>query len=385
MSARHLYVHVPFCTRRCTYCDFAIAVRREPPIEAYLNALAAEIRARFEGLPTAVLSTIYLGGGTPSKFGTLGIGPILDCLFGEQHLQLEPGGEVTLEANPEDVTRESAAAWLAAGVTRLSLGVQSFDDRALAWMHRTHDADAARRAVVEAREAGFADISLDLIFALPRELQRDWPHDLEQALALSPDHLSLYGLTVERGTALGKWMARGEVTEAPEDKYAMEFLVAASTLAAAGFEQYEVSNFARSAKRSRHNAAYWKRVPYVGVGPSAHSFDGVARRWNEREYSSWKSRALGGEDPLAGRERLTAANAVAEVVYLGLRTSDGLPEQESDHATLDQWVGAGWAVRDRGLIRLTSEGWLRLDSLATTLTAARSRYYTSTYAIDRAL
>jgi oxygen-independent coproporphyrinogen-3 oxidase len=348
-------------------------VRRSPPVAEYVASVVLELRARVGEQPGTRLSTIYLGGGTPSKLGSRGVFSIVEAILGESGLQLESSAEITLEANPEDVSAAAASAWLAAGVTRLSLGVQSFDNRVLDWMHRTHDADAARRAVFEARTAGFDNISMDLIFALPRSLERSWLHDLEQALALRPDHLSLYGLTVEHGTALGKWTARGEVVEAPEDSYAVEFLQASSSLAEAGFEQYEVSNFARPARRSCHNAAYWKRVPYLGVGPSAHSFDGVERRWNEREYASWKSRVLGGEDPVAGSERLTAANESAEVVYLGLRTSDGLREAPPDRATVDEWVQSGWARRERGQVRLTSEGWLRLDSLATALTAARSR------------
>jgi oxygen-independent coproporphyrinogen-3 oxidase len=271
------------------------------------------------------------------------------------------------------VTETAAMAWIKAGIRRLSIGAQSFDARTLAWMHRTHNVDSARDAVDVARGAGFDDISLDLIFALPRDLERNWTTDLIKAISLQPDHLSLYGLTVEPGTPLGKWTARGDVVEAPEESYAAEFLLARKTLMSAGFEHYEVSNFARSAKRSRHNSAYWRRVPYLGIGPSAHSFDGASRRWNEREYEAWKMRALKGEDPVAGSEQLTAENEAAEVVYLGLRTVEGLTTVSADHPAVDDWVKKGWASLDRGRMVLLAEGWLRLDSLAAALTAARSR------------
>ncbi len=262
---------------------------------------------------------------------------------------------------------------MSAGVNRLSLGVQSFDRRTLAWMHRTHNEDAARAAIDAARAAGLGDISLDLIFALPPDLERSWERDLEQAVALHPNHLSVYGLTVEPHTPLGRWTARGEVAEAPEEVYADEFLLADRTLRSAGFDHYEVSNYARGPKRSRHTSAYWRREPYLGDGPSAHSFDGSARRWNEREYEAWKTRALRNEDPIGGEELLDAANATAEAVYLGLRTADGLAVEPDDAPRIDEWVAMAWAGVKGGRIVLTPEGWLRLDSLAAALTAVRSR------------
>ena len=217
-----------------------------------------------------------------------------------------------------------------------------------------------------------ADISLDLIFAVPSELGRDWGADLRQALELEVEHISLYGLTVEPRSPLGRWTARGVVSEAPEERYAEEFLLAHETLGGAGFEHYEVSNFAKDGKRSRHNSSYWRRVPYLGLGPSAHSYDGIARRWNAREYREWHTRAASGHDPLEGSETLSPENELAEQVYLGLRTTDGLSTIGADDATVEAWVRAGWATTTTGHVRLTAEGWLRLDSLAATLTAIRS-------------
>ncbi|HET7024480.1 MAG TPA: radical SAM protein, partial [Gemmatimonadales bacterium] len=185
--------------------------------------------------------------------------------------------EVTLEANPDDVTPERAAAWRSLGVGRVSLGVQSFDPAVLSWMHRTHRAEQVAPAVAALRSAGISDVSLDLIYALPAEVPRDWRRDLELALALRPDHLSLYGLTVEAHTPLAHWVARSEVRGAEDERYAEEFLVADAMLAGAGFEHYEVSNYSRPGKRARHNSAYWRRATYIGLGPSAHSAFGRER------------------------------------------------------------------------------------------------------------
>jgi oxygen-independent coproporphyrinogen-3 oxidase len=369
---KHVYLHVPFCSRRCSYCDFAIAVRRTVPAEDYANAVLAELRSRAQGTDLSEIDTLYLGGGTPSKLGPSGISGIIDRLATFGGLQLSPGAELTIEANPEDVTPESAAAWAAAGVNRLSIGVQSFDPKVLDWMHRTHSVDAIAGAVSAARSAGITDISLDLIFALPASLNRDWSADLARAIELEPTHLSLYGLTVEPHTPLGRWTSRGDVDEAPEDRYADEFLEAHSTMTAAGFEHYEVSNFAKPNRRSRHNSSYWKRVPYLGLGPSAHSFDGTERRWNEREYEAWRERAL-REDPIGGAELLTADNEAAERVYLGLRTTDGLTLRPEDREIIESWTSNGWARITADRVILSIEGWLRLDSLAAALTSARSR------------
>ena len=371
-STRNLYIHVPFCSRRCSYCDFAIAVRRNVPVADFIDGIATEFSRRAPTLNVAKLDTLYFGGGTPSKLGSAGISGIIDRLKSLDHFQLADGAELTIEANPEDINEASAAAWVAAGVNRLSVGVQSFDPRVLEWMHRSHSASSTAAAISAAKSAGITDISLDLIFALPSELNRDWQADLDQALALNPTHLSLYGLTVEPHTPLGKWTARGEVEEAPEDRYADEFLAAHATMTAAGFDHYEVSNFGRPNRHSRHNSSYWQRVPYLGLGPSAHSFDGSERRWNEREYEAWRERTA-REDPVGGAETLDAENEIAELVYLGLRTTTGLELRETDAATVNSWVANGWATVALDRVTLSIEGWLRLDSLAADLTSARSR------------
>jgi oxygen-independent coproporphyrinogen-3 oxidase len=240
-------------------------------------------------------------------------------------------------------------------------------------MHRTHDEQAVPAAVDALRAAGVANWSLDLIFALPESLGRDWAYDLERAIALEPAHISLYGLTIEPHTPLGRWHERGIVAPAAEERYEDEYLLAHERLATAGFEHYEVSNFARPGHRSRHNSSYWRGVPYVGLGPSAHGFDGAERRWNEREYEAWRRRVDRGDDPVAGAERLTVAEQATEEVYLGLRTMTGLTLRPSEEPVAQRWISEHWGSLDGGRLVLSPRGWLRLDALAAALTALRSR------------
>jgi oxygen-independent coproporphyrinogen-3 oxidase len=372
---RHVYVHVPFCARRCSYCDFAIAVRRSVPVGDYLSALRRELSLRASGPRPWRAATMYLGGGTPSLLGGDGVAGLLEAL-GERCTP-EPGAEVTLEANPEDVTLQAARRWRASGINRLSLGAQSFDDRVLRWMRRTHGSEQIERAVGAARDAGIENLSLDLIFALPLALGRDWARDLALALALAPEHLSVYGLTVERATPLARWQERGLVHEAPEETYEAEFIAAHDALTAAGYEHYEVSNYARPGRRSRHNSAYWERSPYLGLGPSAHSFDGARRWWNVPPYAEWVRLLSAGQDPAAGSELLTDEEREEERIYLALRTAKGLPLDGLDRSLLacvSPWEGAGWATLADERVRLTPAGWLRLDSLAAGLTVVPSRY-----------
>lgn len=360
----HLYIHVPFCARRCSYCDFAIAVRREVPSRQFVDAVASEWRL-WQSEPawdeSPSLATVYFGGGTPSHIEPAELGRLLEVFRRDR--PLEAGAEVTLEANPEDVTARSAAAWIAAGVNRISLGLQSFDDAVLSWMHRTHDAAAIPVAMSVLRTAGFRNISVDLIFALPEQLHRDWRRDLDLALALEPDHLSLYGLTVEEGTPLGRWTARGESTPPPDERYASEYLLAHSALREAGFEHYEVSNAGRAGARARHNSAYWKRAPFIGLGPSAHSAFSGRRAWNVREWAGYERLVARGEPVRQAEEVLTEDQRRLEELYLGLRTTEGLARGIVPQAAERDWARQGWAELTGDRLRLTAEGWLRLDAL----------------------
>jgi oxygen-independent coproporphyrinogen-3 oxidase len=370
----HLYLHVPFCARRCSYCDFAIAVRKDVPWQRYAEAVSRECEIRRVTECTTRLHTVYLGGGTPSRLGADGVVATLDAL--RRHVTWHDSAEVTLEANPEDITVGAVRAWREAGVNRLSIGIQSFDDIVLSWMHRVHDASDARRAAEAAREGGIDAFSLDLIFATPDRLARDWEADLAQVVALAPDHVSLYGLTVEARTPLGRWHDRGQEVEAPEERYEREFLSAHDLLVASGYEHYEVSNFSKVARRARHNSAYWTGAPYLGLGPSAHGFDGESRRWNLEAYAAWERAVSSLSDPIGGEERLTDDNRTAEQVYLGLRTIDGLVVTDAERERVAPWVDAGWVTirlsPDGHRLVCTPAGWMRLDTLAADLTAFRS-------------
>jgi len=370
----HVYLHVPFCARRCSYCDFAIAVRRDVPSAAYADAAlqewagwqSHEIWAESPGV-----ESVYFGGGTPSRLEPGAIARILERIAA--HRTVAPDAEVTLEANPDDVTREAADAWRAGGVNRVSLGAQSFDPAVLDWMHRTHSAEQIGTAVATLRDAGIAELSLDLIFGLPAALGRDWGTDLEQGLALRPDHLSLYGLTIEDHTPLARWTARGEVAPVDEDRYAAEFLEADAILGRAGYEHYEVSNYSLPGRRARHNSAYWRRAPFIGIGPSAHSGWGANRQWNLREWAAYERAMAAGGSPVAGTERLDQEAVELEELYLGLRTREGVSGDRLPRDTAQAWIEAGWATLSGGTVRLTPEGWLRLDAL----TAAANRSLSS--------
>jgi len=366
----HIYVHVPFCARRCSYCDFAIAVRRAVPSVRFVEAVRQEW-AGWLADPvwdvSSTVETVYFGGGTPSLLEPGAIAQLLEAIGRKRPVAV--AAEVTLEANPDDVTTTAASAWRAAGITRASLGVQSFDPSVLRWMHRTHTTEQVAPAVDTLRRAGIADLSLDLIFGLPASLDRDWARDLAAAFALAPDHLSLYGLTVEDRTPLGRWASRGDVVPVDEERYAQEFLAAHEALGAHGFEHYEVSNAASAGRRARHNAAYWRRAPFIGLGPSAHSALGRVRRWNLREWAAYDRALAAGASVVAGCEELTDEAIALEEVYLGLRTTDGLPSDRLPAHELRTWEAKGWAsTGPDGRVRLTAEGWLRLDALVRSVT-----------------
>ena len=371
---RSVYVHAPFCVRRCFYCDFAVQVRRTGDVAEWLAALEGELSAvEEEGLLSlpARLDTLYVGGGTPSLLGPSAMSGLARVLGGER--LLDPGLEWTAEANPESLTPEVAASWRAAGVNRLSLGMQTFHAPALRWMGRMHGPQGASDAVRVARAAGFSNLSVDLIFGLPAHLGRDWSADLAGVLALDVPHVSLYGLSVEPATPLGRAVREGREQPVDEERYGEEFLEAAEALAREGYEHYEVSNFARPGFASRHNGAYWTGAPYLGLGNGAHSYAPPVRRWNLRDWSDYSRVALEGVTPEEGREVVDGDALRLERIWLGLRTSAGLPQEglgEAARRVIAAWEREGWADCAAGAVRLTPAGWLLLDRLAVELDGA---------------
>jgi oxygen-independent coproporphyrinogen III oxidase len=396
VSPRHLYIHVPFCARRCGYCDFAVTATAAPPVDAWLEAVAAELslRSMREGwaLPLE-LDTIYIGGGTPSLLGSGAMPRLADTL--RRFATWRGDVEWTAEANPESFTPEVAADWRASGINRISLGAQTFHEGALRWMGRLHGPEGPGRAVAAARDGGFDNISIDLIFGLPTRLGRDWGDDLERALELNPEHVSLYGLTAEQGTPLGRWVTEGRETMTGEESYAGEYMLAVERLGGAGMRHYEVSNFARPGRDSRHNRAYWRHVPYAGVGPGAHSFLPPVRSWNVRDWAEYRQRLAAGAEVEADREVLGDGDVALEATWLGLRCDDGLPALRLAPAQRDlvaRWQAEGLAeleggpvvedsgvdgpvadgpVADGPVVRLTARGWLLLDRLAVELDGRR--------------
>jgi oxygen-independent coproporphyrinogen III oxidase len=373
---RSLYLHVPFCTRRCSYCDFAVQATGSAPTAAWIAAVAAELRLQAEaagwGRPLR-LDTVYVGGGTPSLLGPDAMAALRDALA--PWAVWDASAEWSCEANPESFTPEVARGWRAAGVNRLSLGAQSFHAPTLAWMGRLHGPDGPARAVAAARGAGIDDLSLDLIFGVPRRLGRDWGEDLFRVLQLEPEHVSLYGLTAEPGAPLGRWVGEGRETLADEDAYADEYLLAHDRLVASGFEHYEVSNFARPGRRSRHNGAYWTGAPYAALGPGAHAFDPPLRRWNVRSWDAYRALVDAGRLPRDGEEVVDPGTAALEDAWLGLRTDAGARLADagpSVAALATRWRERGWAHPAGATLRLTAPGWLLLDALAVDLADARS-------------
>ncbi len=371
---RSLYVHVPFCTRRCSYCDFAVQATREAPTAEWLDAVAGEMRmlAEERGWASPLrLDTVYLGGGTPSLLGPDAMAVLRGRL--RPWAEWDDEAEWTCEANPESFTPDVARGWRAAGVNRISLGAQTFHEPTLRWMGRLHGPDGPARAFGAARDAGIGNVSVDLIFGVPARLGREWDADLVQALLLEPQHVSLYGLTAEKAAPLGRWVDEGRESLADEDRYADEYLLAHTTLTGAGFEHYEVSNFGLPGLRSRHNSTYWTGAPYAALGPGAHAFYPPLRRWNVRSWDDYRGHVAAGRLPTDEEETVDDDTGGLERAWLLLRTDQGWPLDPAGGAVrrlAGDWTARGLARSSDGRLRLTAEGWLLLDTLAVEMATA---------------
>lgn len=367
-----LYLHVPFCARVCPYCDFAVrtgdAERRANFVEHLLSEIDLHDPSGW------VFDTIYFGGGTPSCLRSTDLGRILERI--RSRLTVRPDARVFLEANPEDVSAESVAAWKALGVGTLSLGIQSFDATALEFLGRQHDPSTAERAVGLARDAGFETVSIDLIYGLPDQTEREWESDLDAALALRPHHISCYQLTIHPRTRFALLERRGQLSPLGHDGQADLFRKTHRHLGEAGMGGYEVSQFAASPQhRSRHNRKYWDHTPYLGLGPSSHSFRGRCRWWNLRKTGDWEARVVAGDRPIDATERLEGPDLALEALMTGLRTYDGVDLEslesrwgvelrQANERTLARHEEGGFLTRDGDRLRPTLDGLAIADRLA---------------------
>jgi oxygen-independent coproporphyrinogen III oxidase len=372
-----LYLHIPFCEKKCLYCDF-YSVESPNSMTDFLSALDREI-SMGKPLATGVtFETIFFGGGTPSLLEPGQLESILQRLHGT--FVVSPDAEVTLETNPGTVDLGKLKAYRSLGVNRLSIGVQSFNDEDLRFLSRIHDRGQAIRCVDLARQAGFANISLDMIYSLPGQGLDRWKENLSQARGLGPEHISAYSLIVEDQTPLARMVASGQITPNPAETEASLYEYTMNFLGESGFEHYEVSNYARPTFRSRHNVAYWSHENYLGFGPSAHSFwsspgtDSGRRWWNIASIATYVDRIRGGRLPVASEERLNTRDLINERIFLGLR-SDGvrLAKLEADFRfeflrrqrdLMHQMVAEGLAVVTDGTLRLTSRGYLLCDEIS---------------------
>lgn len=369
-AALGAYVHVPFCAKRCGYCAFNTAPYLAAAVPRFVRALEREI-ALAGAAPWndgVALRTVFLGGGTPSLLAPEEVATVLEALraaFG-----IAADAEITVECNPESVTAARMAGYRAAGVTRISLGVQSLDDHLLPALDRLHSADDARRAFDAARAAGFPHVSLDLIYGLPGQDGAGWARTVAEALSWGPDHLSAYALSLDEGSA---WTATGVPDLPEEDAVAAQYAALTALAAAAGFEHYEVSNYARPGHRSAHNQIYWRAEEYLAFGPGACGFLGDVRYSNAKPVERYCATLEAGRLPVATHEILTERQRLAERLFLGLRTADGVPSAWLDaRAALDPdrlparlagWRERGLLETREGRVRLTEAGFFLSDAL----------------------
>jgi len=367
-------VHLPFCAERCGYCSFNTAPYTPGGLDRFLTALLREcdLAAAAPWAGHVTLDTLFLGGGTPSLLDAEQMATVLDRI--RVRFRLEPGAEVTVECNPDDVTAARLAGYRRAGVTRISLGVQSLDDGILPRLDRRHSAAQAGAAFRAAREAGFDNISVDLIYGLPALDLDTWTHTVRDVLAWRPDHLSAYALTLDEGSL---WHAAGVSGLPEEETVTAQYWALARLAGEAGFEHYEVSNYARPGSRSRHNQRYWRGEEYLALGPGACGFLGHVRYGNVKPVERYCTLVEGGSLPLQSHEVLTPRQALAERLILGLRTSDGIPAERLAErcalergrlpSVLDAWRARGLLTERHGRVRLTEAGFLLSDALFTEL------------------
>ena len=378
----HLYLHIPFCKQACHYCDFHFSTQLKSKTEM-VAAICREIELQRDYLPTRTLETIYFGGGTPSILTPNELEQIIETIH--RFFKVESGAEITLEANPDDLTSEKLRV-LKPFVNRLSIGLQSFYEPYLRFMNRAHNAQESEQCVKLAQDHGFDNLTIDLIYGMGQAHlgmvptvsdEQLWQQDLDKAMALGTPHISAYNLTIEPQTALGNWLKKGKIKPVDEDLSARHFEQMVRFLRQAGYEQYEISNFAKNGQYARHNSSYWKRRPYLGVGPSAHSFNGISRQYNVSNNALYL-RGIQLEKPVFELEELSVFDQVNDYILTSLRTIWGcdlaviwgigkVDLLEEQKAYVEKFLEKNWVEVRNNVLYLTEKGKLFADRIASDL------------------
>lgn len=367
-----IYIHIPFCKQKCSYCDFHFSTTFPAYREKMISAIVHELETRTKYLGKQAISTLYFGGGTPSLLTKEELKTIVEAV--RHHYRLEAEIEFTLEANPDDINDQQLLAWKEIGVNRLSIGLQSFSQEDLDWMNRAHTAEESTSAVKLAKEYGFS-LTVDLIYGLPNSNYSDWESNINQLIALAPEHISAYCLTVEKRTALHKMIEKGDLPKVGEDDQSEQFEILVRKMKSAGYMQYEISNFAREGVVSKHNSNYWKGISYLGIGPSAHSFDGESRRWNVANNHQY-IKGIFEKGSYSEEEILTPKDRFNELLLTGLRTKWGVDLEalsfkhcptQAFYDQLNKFKEFDLIVENKGNISLTEKGKLQADYVAAML------------------
>lgn len=374
-----LYIHIPFCKSRCIYCAF-YSTTAEQMKQAYVDAVCREMELRKavyekEGKDVGkTLATVYLGGGTPSQLSPTQLQQLFDTIA--RHYDVSDDAEITIECNPDDVTEAFAELLRSLPVNRVSMGAQTFDDDRLQFIHRRHTSEQVTTAIQRLRKKGIHNISIDLIYGFPEETLEEWEYDIQQALALNVEHISAYALTYEEGTPLYRLQEEGKVKEIDEERSLAMYDRLIDRLQEAGYEHYEISNFARKGWRSRHNSSYWQLVPYIGIGAAAHSYDGRQRQWNIADINSYINHIQQGVVPAEG-ELLDKDSRYNDHVMLALRTCEGLDlstldsdERSYCEETAKKFVLDGLLVKTDNHLRLSRKGLFVSDMIMSELMKA---------------
>ncbi len=367
-----IYIHIPFCKQKCTYCDFHFSTTFQAYRDQMITALAEEIVRRKTYLEDQPIETIYFGGGTPSLLTAIELKFLLETI--NQHFVVTTP-EITLEANPDDCTDDQLRTWKNVGINRLSIGLQSFKEADLKWMNRAHNAEESKASVQRALEHGFENITVDLMYGLPNLSSEEWRAHIQTVIDWGVPHISSYCLTVEEKTALHHLVKTAKIHVPDEDLQSEQFEILVQMLEANGWRQYEISNFSKIGSESKHNSNYWKGAWYLGIGPSAHSFNGVSRSWNVANNKAYLQKIASNEKTFE-EEILSPKDQFNERILTGLRTIYGvsISALKSIHlipndffTKVDTFKSANWLLEDDGILTLTREGRLRADYIASEL------------------